>query len=803
MRMNLNLTKLAAAIGLLCSASFAHAQVYELSYTDPYSAVKVQKPSVKFINPASGLTVTAISGLDRKVRLELIKGTTVVQSQTSPLITVANRIVASDSNEFYGTKFTVSDPGDGNYILRSTILDISGVVVATTDYPLMLDRVAPTSNPIAVQDSTGYSQVSSGPEWKLGTGGSETPDILITGLSDSSGIASGKFVVYRESGAVYKSVALSYNASSNSFAYPKNSTFPSSNLDELFKLQFEVTDLAGNVYKTPLQGARWDNIANPPGVFGVYNPNTSSTLAPGLTGFDPYVSGMTVMTNPIRLAYRLARTNYAGYVQSGINLTNGVGEVTKVGEDADYVYLTMTTPFGFTDGNYVRWVNFGSWAGGYIDYNLVLSPSAAQTPVMSNVEYLYSDIGWASWNRWDVQNDLLPITITQERVTVQARPYDQKWYHHATCTIPAGQTSCTNNWTATMALGTTGYLHDGAMLTNVDGSLRGNPGWANVTWNDRHYPAIATEYDAATKSLKLMINQPGRGSYFDHLRLKDVWLEGNGVKVTPTGGKIAESGPDYTYQYNLASLPEGVYNNLAVFALEMHGPKTKVSLFDFTSDRTPPTLTMSYKGGAVPTGVETIKDLRVQIADTVDTHPQITRMTLKGGPINDALDLGFSQLADGYAPEVPRMFPTLEAGQSYTLKVDAQDSQGNKTSLTKVFSLSPQNMVSADPVNMMSVSKSLMDANDKPLALVKFRGSLTDGGSQSRGPQSGYITLRRDSNFSVMFNGTLIAPGETKDIVIPLDTAGEASLPVWPAEPGVNGKASYMIDIPQVVTVDE
>jgi hypothetical protein len=113
---------------------------------------------------------------------------------------------------------------------------------------------------------------------------------------------------------------------------------------------------------------------------------------------------------------------------------------------------------------------------------------------MSNVEYLYSDIGWASWNRWDVQNDLLPITITQERVTVQARPYDQKWYHHATCTIPAGQTSCTNNWTATMALGTTGYLHDGAMLTNVDGSLRGNPGWANVTWNDRHYPAIACTY---------------------------------------------------------------------------------------------------------------------------------------------------------------------------------------------------------------------------------------------------------------------------------------------------------------------
>ena len=246
-----------------------------------------------------------------------------------------------------------------------------------------------------------------------------------------------------------------------------------------------------------------------------------------------------------------------------------------------------------------------------------------------------------------------------------------------------------------------------------------------------------------------------------------------------------------------------LFRSLAVVAKETFGPTTKLDLFHFVSDRTAPTLAMTYKGGAVPTGVETIKDLRVQIADTVDTHPQITRMTLKGGPINDALDLGFSQLADGYAPEVPRMFPTLEAGQSYTLKVDAQDSQGNKTSLTKVFSLSPQNMVSADPVNMMSVSKSLMDANDKPLALVKFKGSLTDGGTQSRGPQTGYITLRRDANFSVMFNGTQIAPGETKDIVIPLDQTGEANLPVWPAEPGVDGKASFMIDIPQVVAVSE
>jgi hypothetical protein len=73
------------------------------------------------------------------------------------------------------------------------------------------------------------------------------------------------------------------------------------------------------------------------------------------------------------------------------------------------------------------------------------------------------------------------------------------------------------------------------------------------------------------------------------------------------------------------------------------------------------------------------------------------------------------------------MFPTIEAGQEYTLNITASDAQGNIATASQAFSLSPQNMVSADPVHMMSVSKSLMDANDKPLALVKFRGSLTDG----------------------------------------------------------------------------
>ncbi len=70
---------------------------------------------------------------------------------------------------------------------------------------------------------------------------------------------------------------------------------------------------------------------------------------------------MTVKTNPIKLAWRVPRDNWHEYREGGINMTNALGEMSKVGEDASYVYLVTTAPYGNTDGNYWRWVNFGQW----------------------------------------------------------------------------------------------------------------------------------------------------------------------------------------------------------------------------------------------------------------------------------------------------------------------------------------------------------------------------------------------------------------------------------------------------------
>ncbi|MDH0436510.1 Ig-like domain-containing protein [Aeromonas caviae] len=788
------MTKIAALV-MISLAAPVSAQVYELSFTDTNSEAVVKKPDLTWYNPNGTIIVTAISGLDRKVKVELLKGGSVVQTQTSGVITVANRISASDGNEFYGVKFNLTKPEDGNHILRTTVYDINNVQVSVNEYPLNVDTVPPTGNPISTT-ATGYGRVTTGAEWLLGRGGSESPDITISVQDEASGIASGKFVIYRGDDSACCQRNLALVQATNSFNVPLKSIFPTSNLDELFKLEFQIKDKAGNIFYSPRQNARWDNVVNAPGVFGVYNPNSSNTLGPGLSKFDAYTPGMAVFTNPIRLAYRLPKSNYAPLVQSGVNISNAVGEVAKVGEDDTYVYLTMTIPFGMKNENYVKWTNFGTWSGGPIDYNLTLGEGVSESPVLRKVEYLYSDIGWGSWVRM-IDNSALPISISQIRYTVDPRPYPQRVEHYANCTVPANETTCTANWSTTLAKGTTGYIHGGLNVFDDTRVLRSQPAWAEVNWNDQHYPSIAQTYNATTKLLTLNINQPANGSYFDRLRLKEVWLESGGVKVGIAGKKTGELGPDYTYQFDLTKLPQGDYNLVAV-AQENHGPKSTLDLFPIYSDKTKPTLQVKYQNAVVPTEIETIKNLRVLLTDNYDTAPVITRMTLSGGPINDALDLGFSKLADGWQPEVPRMFPTLDAGQKYTLNVTASDAQGNIATVTQVFSLSPQNLVHHDGITVLATSQSLLDSNDKPLGKISFKGALTDGGSQSRGPQAGYFTLSRDSAFAVMFNGSKVAPGETKDVVIPLDATGSVTLPVWPADTGVKGKASYMLDIPQL-----
>ena len=54
-------------------------------------------------------------------------------------------------------------------------------------------------------------------------------------------------------------------------------------------------------------------------------------------------------------------------------------------------------------------------------------------------------------------------------------------------------------------LGTTGYFHDSSLVKSTDGTLMGSPVWADIAWNDQHYPSITPVFDSVTKKLTLKL----------------------------------------------------------------------------------------------------------------------------------------------------------------------------------------------------------------------------------------------------------------------------------------------------------
>ncbi len=777
-------------VACLCAPA-AQAQIYELAFTDTNNATVVKSPSLSWYNPKGTITVTHIAGLDRKVKLELLQGTTVVNTQTSALLTVANRITASDGQAFYGVKFTLPAPADSNYILRSTVFDVNGVQVSSNSYAFNIDTAPPTI--------TGDFTFARG-GWSYGFIDCFGPDnigntISITGITDAaSGLASAKYVVIDAQGVERTS---SVNMTSNSPASITIGTSQASaaslapiNQQE-YDIGVRVYDSAGNVaLKT--RKSKIDR-ALPPIAVEVWNS--------ALSTWQPYATS-TSYENPIKARVKFSKTSF-----TSVNGTTYGYPFGYTNSDANSAYIEFSAAVPSGSASYM---NFQTYAGAYQNFyytafnnTVTLAGSAERGP-----EYVSSRFGLASepgvMRNGSGMNLSHPDTFDRYEATVESRTYDQVVSMNGkTCNIPAGSTSCTLNPGYSVTAGR-GYAPLTLSIRNAANTIGMTPTYLYIYW-DMNKPVIDSfDINPATKRANLRVIDNDR---INNWQLS-MWDTGTFSVVAQNSGGTTTSLPlarsvdeDFKTKYrefNYAALADGVYS-LTATATDTYGNKAESSpITGIVIDNTAPAIAFNYNGAAVPASINKITDLRVILTDTVDSAPLVTAMTLAGGPINDALQLGFSKQSNGWAPEVPRMFPTLEAGQEYTLTVTAKDAQGNSTTKIQKFGLTPANLVSLADIKTFAVAQSLKDKSDVPLALVRFKGALTDGQTQSRGNQSGYITLRSDSAFAVIFNGLTVQPGETKDVVIPLDATGQASLPIYPATSGVAGKSSYMIDIPQL-----
>jgi len=281
----------------------------------------------------------------------------------------------------------------------------------------------------------------------------------------------------------------------------------------------------------------------------------------------------------------------------------------------------------------------------------------------------------------------------------------------------------------------------------------------------------------------------------NYLRHNTSWLENtSGTALSVTKKLTSSSGEYFEYEFDLKTLPEGSHDLVGV-ASENLGAITKLPLFKFQSDRTKPVVTVS-KG--VSDSIDTLDKITFTVTDNKDPAPKITSISLTGGPANESIALSFRKLnATTYGLEYPILFPSLTAGESYTLRVNAQDSQQNKGVGSTTFLYSPKMAGIVGHVNGLvnipAVPKEF-NRNDGSVVINSEQLKLADGTPVS-GVYDLLATLRSDAATPLKIGGVLVNPGATVTIsqLNFTSTGGKISLPVVPVTQGATGSNGVII----------
>ncbi|MFQ3190592.1 MAG: hypothetical protein ACI936_001724 [Paraglaciecola sp.] len=796
----MNLAKLATLIFFYFFALSAKAELVGFSYLDT-SGTAIEKTTTEIQNPSVNINAMFSAGLERKVKVQLydLSGALVVSLTSSP-VTVSDRFTFK-GNDYYGKSLKLSVPGnvDGTYNLSITTLDTADTVISSESQPLIIDTQSPS---IGIMVATGSYGMSSGTNevWKLGRGGSESNYMYMNDVDDVNDISDISYNLYRSNGELHSSKSVNYDSVIKRAVLYYEGIFPSSNLDEAFTLEFVVEDTAGNITKTPKKTVYYDNVITSYTPFGVYDPTSSNVLAPGLDKFVPYVAGMTVKTNPITIAYKVAKSDWLPFTDGGMRFANGLGATAVTHEDDNFVYFKTSAPFGNTNGNYVRFINFGQWGGSGFNYSLVLADTAPKTPSMSKIEYYTDVFGWIYANsKRLVQTKDLPVTVSKVRISSQVRDFPQVASHTGvgSCNIPAGSTACEIDYNYVMALGQTGYMHARYQVYSSGISspeLSSNPTWGEITFNDLHHPVISeTYFDDTNKTLKVIITQPASGAYFNRLRLEKTWVDYNGLHLAPV--QTQQTGTNYEYLFDLKSLPEGTHE-LSVFSREAHGNLTSEYLFSFINDKTAPLINISYDDNISFNQITGLEGIVIALTD--ESNADIISIELTGGPANDVLYMASIKGSGNlYKLEYPRIFPALVENDKYSIHVTAKDEFGNESSSSVLFTYIPSDLIQFGTLNVLPVNKLLLLPDNKPLSTITTEQLRTDEGYIASGVQKIYISLRIDADFPINVMGVLIRPGETKELEV-TPTDGELHIPVFPGINDSVGLAPFMVSLPVI-----
>lgn len=809
-------TSMAVAAG-----NSASAEVLQYRFIDQAGTEITKVATASYLNAKSSVTVMISAGLDRKVRISLMKGPTVSSTAVSEKIGPSNQILI-DGKKYYGVALPINTPVDGEYELVAETLTSSEEVVSTERLPITFDTVAPV-----VGNWT----------WKFPYGGGTAPDglpilsiveawHLSLGVNDIGDVAKAFYRTFEQTDDGKKLEVLqgSLTIATDTKTIMMGTGLRNSVTAKMipqgkqgkYSVEFIAQDKAGNESSQELEF--WNNgkCGEAPIQVAIQDNTYSGLGFMGVPGFRPLdsVSSTPVTENPARVMYKLPNKEVKATQEGAIfgGQPANVNEYTIVKSEGGYTYFIVKEVIN-VDGNMnwsqVGWTNYSTWRCSPFTVNDPKFSSSALPPTHIKSEAYIEGYGWLPTNPSLTPNSVpnvaigRDVTISKVRGTVQSRPYPQiidfgNSYGTSvgSCEVPPGADSCVS--TKEHPFNTANTV--GMIVTAPAVYSKNEPGLKvkspiTLRWHwDAQDPVVdkLDQHDPLEKNVVFSATEKNSGANEGAVKM---WRGGlvarnaSGVEHQIIGSMESFNGSSrFTTSYR--SLKSG-YWDIYGWAQDGYGNKGELKLFTIDNDGEAPLISIETSGSSV----SSLDQLSIKVADDKTERPKILEIKLEGGPAKNTVYLtAIEKSKNEYKLEYPVIFPS--SGNNYKLSVSAQDDVGNISTNTLTFLYEPPMIgLEKDGFSIPSIGKySWVHANGK---LPFTSKELTNyEGMPLTGSYDLSATLSADSTAGpITINSITIRPGETKNIgnFDFTKSRGRLSLPLFAENIGAEGTANILV----------
>lgn len=817
-----------ASLAFVLSGS-AEAELLAYHFTDVAGKHREVGPAQTYVNPQGDMTFILRAGVDRRLEVELRseKGQS-LSSARSPLIGANDRIVHGGGNH-YGTTLTLPSPEDGSYKLYSRILSASGDLVFEETFPVQVVRADPTPGEIIIAQA--IADAYDGIDLPL-LGHPRFRSMTVKGMSAAAPLDQVRFDLLNDRGHLIRSY--STPVTNGQAAFVRNDLF-TTGMEGQYRVVANIFDAAGNVATTQTdfyydsdsgidKHGRMEPVA-------IYDPSRhNGQLIDGAfvaNGYVPYTPGIGVSYNPIRAIYKVKRENFWDYSPFGIGRANGNGrqianDVIHRGDDYIYIQTRVHGQANLT--------SYGNYSLTYTAYDRMLNSHTAEPIVFTllndaligpqNVRshVIYSDGREFTGHRY-LGPDELDLVVEGARVEVAARPYRQRIriYNnkrsHVDVILAPGETIAYAN----LGISIRDLINAGdEMFVNTYHRIYGldeGAGFQTANLNLKY-----TYFDAAPPEIldirrldneivvETFENQEGSYLASTHNGVFYVNYNASKLEIQNASGawinvpSLHQNIKTHWYRdfhYSLTGIPEGRYTAIRSTIVDRFGNESVMTRQDdFVVDRTPPSITVMSEES-----IGSLDEIVISLTDNLDSVPVVTNARITGGPANDNVNLASVRIpgADSrFALEYPIMFPSLEAGEAYTLTVTASDGNGNFADASHVFVYMPRivGILGDEGEGVRIPAVNYAFTRPDGLHLVATDSLTLSDGSQVAGVYDVFATLRSDSEMALVINGVRVEPGATMTVLPSHNFGahqGKINIPVSVADYQAEGRAMLLL----------